>query len=353
MNKKVSINGTIYDAETGKILHVERNTNVQSITSRRAIDIHVRPQRSQTLQRRYVSKAKSINGIKACAKPAARTTFPTVQETAPRITAQTQPRAQSHPTIQKHRTVKRTPQAITHPRVTHFAKATPAHAQVQALTQQTTPDVAPMRHAMIQAVEQKRQMNAAEQARIVLPSHVIKQQAIESATKQMKPRSERKEIKQPKKYSKFRQFVSTASVALAVMLLGAYFTYLNMPALSTRVAAAQAGINATYPGYQPAGYTLNGPVAYDKGSVTMKFASNGSSETFTLAQTKSNWDSSAVLENYVKPTAGRKYSTATINGLTIYTYNSNAAWVNGGILYTVQGSAQLAPDQIERLAASL
>ena len=126
-----------------------------------------------------------------------------------------------------------------------------------------------------------------------------------------------------------------------------------MPALSTRVAAVQAGINATYPGYQPAGYTLNGPVAYDKGSVTMKFASNGSSETLTLAQTKSNWDSSAVLENYVKPAAGRKYSTATINGLTIYTYNSNAAWVNGGILYTVQGSAQLAPDQIERLAASL
>ena len=351
MNKKVSINGTIYDAETGKILRAERSAGVQDATSQRAVDIHARPQRSQTLQRRYVNKTKSINGIKACVKPAAHATPSTAPRVAPRIT--TQPQIQPHPTIQKHRAVKRTPQAITHPRVAHFAKATPARAQTRASAQQAAPDIAPMRHAMVQAVEQKRQANAAEQARVVLPSHVIKQQAIESATKQMKPRSERKEIKQPKKYSKFRQFVSTASVALAVMLLGAYFTYLNMPALSTRVAAAQAGINATYPGYQPAGYTLNGPVAYDKGSVTMKFASNGSSETFTLAQTKSNWDSSAVLENYVKPAAGRKYSTATINGLTIYTYNSNAAWVNGGILYTVQGSAQLAPDQIERLAASL
>ena len=346
MNKKVSINGTIYDAETGKILRAERSADVQDATSRRAVDIHARPQRSQTLQRRYVNKTKSINGIKACAKPAAHATPSATPRVAP---PQTQPR----PTIQKHRAVKRTPQAIMHPRVAHFAKATPAHAQTRASAQQTAPDIAPMQHAIVQAVEQKRQANAAEQARVVLPSHVIKQQAIESATKQMKPRSERKEIKQPKKYSKFRQFVSTASVALAVMLLGAYFTYLNMPALSTRVAAAQAGINATYPGYQPAGYTLNGPVAYDKGSVTMKFASNGSSETFTLAQTKSSWDSSAVLENYVKPAAGRKYSTATINGLTIYTYSSNAAWVNGGILYTVQGSAQLAPDQIERLAASL
>ena len=350
MNKKVSINGTIYDAETGKILRAERSADVQDAMSRRAVDIHARPQRSQTLQRRYVNKTKSINGIKACVKPTAHTTPSTAPRVAPRIT--TQPQIQPHPTIQKHRTVKRTPQAITDPRVAHFAKATPARAQTRAPAQQA-PDIAPMQHAMVQAVEQKRQANAAEQARVALPSHVIKQQAIESATKQMKPRSERKEIKQPKKYSKFRQFVSTASVALAVMLLGAYFTYLNMPALSTRVAAVQAGINATYPGYQPAGYTLNGPVAYDKGSVTMKVASNGSSETFTLAQTKSNWDSSAVLENYVKPAAGRKYSTATINGLTIYTYNSNAAWVNGGILYTVQGSAQLAPDQIERLAASL
>ena len=335
MNKKVSINGTIYDAETGKILRAERSADVQDATSRRAVDIHARPQRSQTLQRRYVNKTKSINGIKACAKPAAHVTPSATPRVAPRIAAP--PHTQSHPAIQKHRAVK----------------ATPAHAQTRVSAQQTAPDIAPMQHTMVQAVEQKRQANAAEQTRVVLPSRVIKQQAIESATKQMKPRSERKEIKQPKKYSKFRQFVSTASVALAVMLLGAYFTYLNMPALSTRVAAAQAGINATYPGYQPAGYTLNGPVAYDKGSVTMKFASNGSSETFTLAQTKSNWDSSAVLENYVKPAAGRKYSTATINGLTIDTYNSNAAWVNGGILYTVQGSAQLAPDQIERLAASL
>ena len=350
MNKKVSINGTIYDAETGKILRAERSAGVQDATSRRAVDIHARPQRSQTLQRRYVNKTKSINGIKACAKPAAHATPSATPRVAPRIAAP--PQTQSHPAIQKHRAVKRTPQAITHPRVTHFVKATPARVQTRASARQA-PDIAPMQHAIVQAVEQKRQANAAEQTRVVLPSRVIKQQAIESATKQMKPRSERKEIKQPKKYSKFRQFVSTASVALAVMLLGAYFTYLNMPALSTRVAAAQAGINATYPGYQPAGYTLNGPVAYDKGSVTMKFASNGSSETFTLAQTKSNWDSSAVLENYVKPAAGRKYSTATINGLTIYTYNSNAAWVNGGILYTVQGSAQLAPDQIERLAASL
>ena len=98
MNKKVSINGTIYDAETGKILRAERSAGVQDATSRRAVDIHARPQRSQTLQRRYVNKTKSINGIKACVKPAAHATPSTAPRVAPRIT--TQPQIQPHPTIQ-------------------------------------------------------------------------------------------------------------------------------------------------------------------------------------------------------------------------------------------------------------
>ena len=87
MNKKVSINGTIYDAETGKILRAERSAGVQDATSRRAVDIHARPQRSQTLQRRYVNKTKSINGIKACIKPTAHTTPSTAPRVAPRITS--------------------------------------------------------------------------------------------------------------------------------------------------------------------------------------------------------------------------------------------------------------------------
>ena len=336
MSKEIAIDGTIYDAKTGRILRVERSSNTQP--GARASEVHARTQRSRTLQRRYLNKARTISDIKAHAKSAA-------ARTAPKPAAQvTEP---PRPTIQKHRSVKRTPQPITHPDVVRFAKTIPQPPAPE------TPDIGPVKNAVVQAAEQKRQAAAVNQERTVLPSQVIKQQAIESATKQMKPRAERKEVAQPKKHSKLRQFISTASTALAVMLLGAYFTYLNMPALSTRIAAAQAGINASYPGYQPSGYSLNGPVAYSEGSVVMKFASNGSDENFTLAQTKSNWDSSAVFENYVKPNAGRNYSTATINGLTIYTYNNDAAWVNGGILYTIKGNAQLAPSQIERLATSL
>ena len=51
----------------------------------------------------------------------------------------------------------------------------------------------------------------------------------------------------------------------------------------------------------------------------------------------------------------RKLHQAEIaaNGLTIYSYGTHAAWVNAGILYTVDGNAELAPEQIQKIAASL
>lgn len=143
------------------------------------------------------------------------------------------------------------------------------------------------------------------------------------------------------------------SASIAVMIFGAYITYLNMPALSVRVAASQAGINANYPEYRPTGYSFNGPVTYTDGKVTMNFKSNSSPQAFTINQSKSSWNNDAVLDNYVLPRAGTDYIPYTEKGLIIYTYDNNAAWVNGGILYTVEGDAPLSSDQIRRIATSL
>ena len=60
-----------------------------------------------------------------------------------------------------------------------------------------------------------------------------------------------------------------------------------------------------------------------------------------------------MLANFVEPKAGTAYSTAETNGLTIYTFGQNAAWVNGGILYTITGNAPLSADQIQHIATSL
>jgi hypothetical protein len=214
-------------------------------------------------------------------------------------------------------------------------------------------DIAPARqhphvakaHAKLQEQKQTASAHAPK------PSHIIKQETLQAAldnapSKTDKPAKTKRTRKTPR-------FVSIASASLALLLLGGYFTYLNMPNLSVRVAAAQAGINASYPEYRPDGYSLRGPIGYNEGQVTMKFAANAGPQGYTISQTKSSWDSSALLENYVKEKVGANHNTVTERGLTIYTFDNNAAWVNGGILYTINGDAPLSSDQIRRIAVSM
>lgn len=150
-----------------------------------------------------------------------------------------------------------------------------------------------------------------------------------------------------------QRLVAVLSAVFAIVLLGGYFTYLNMPALSVRIAAAQAGINADYPNYRPDGYSLVGPVMFSDGRVSMSFKANAGNKEFTINQSKSSWNNDAVLDNYVSPRAGASYIPYTERGLTIYTFDDNAAWVNGGILYTIEGDAPLSSEQIRRIATSL
>lgn len=153
------------------------------------------------------------------------------------------------------------------------------------------------------------------------------------------------------------RFFGITTAVMALLIVAGYVTYLNLPNLSVRVAAAHAGFDATYPEYQPDGFSLNGPVAYEPGkSVTLNFASNTNKTLrYSLEQRASAWDSQAVQDDYVNKVAGSDFSTLSANGLTIYTFgdNNNAAWVNGGILYTISGTAKLSQDQITKIAASM
>jgi hypothetical protein len=150
------------------------------------------------------------------------------------------------------------------------------------------------------------------------------------------------------------RFVSLATASFALVLLGGYLTYLNMPSLSIRVAAAQAGIDATLPEYHPDGYRFNGPVAYSQGEVDITFSANAGPQSYTISQKASDWDSQAVLDNYVMKESNGEYNIHSTQGLTVYTFDSKAAWVNNGILHTVDyGDAPLSYSQIERIAASM
>jgi len=154
-------------------------------------------------------------------------------------------------------------------------------------------------------------------------------------------------------FAKTPRRLSLVTASFAVMVLGGYFTYLNMPALSVRVAAAQADVAASFPDYNPDGYRFNGPVAYAPGQVAIDFVANGGTSKYTVTEQKSTWDSQAVYDNIVAKASDDSYVTNSQQGLTIYTFTGEAAWVNKGILYTISGDAPLSNEQLLRIAGSL
>ena len=164
-------------------------------------------------------------------------------------------------------------------------------------------------------------------------------------------------IKQPNWFSRMRQrqpkLLPTVAGVAVVLLLAGYVTYLNLPNMALRVAASRAGFDASLPGYKPAGFSLDGPIAYSPGQITIQFSSNSDERTFTLAQRESTWDSQSLLDNYVVR-ENKKYATFQEKGLTVYVYdNSNATWVDGGIWYTITGDSLLSSEQLLKIAGSL
>lgn len=205
-------------------------------------------------------------------------------------------------------------------------------------------------HMMAQKAEARlEQAHARHTPTAVRPSSILKNEAINEALGKAQQSSAGKQMKQPKRVSRLLSFTS---MAFSLLLLAGYLTYINLPNLSVRVAANQAGINAGYPSYRPDGYRLAG-VNYDTGSVSLKFAANAGPQNFTITQQQTSWDSTAVKENYVNTKWGDAVVPYSERGLTIYAHEGNAAWVNGGILYTITGDAPLSASQVRGIATSL
>lgn len=158
----------------------------------------------------------------------------------------------------------------------------------------------------------------------------------------------------PRKKTGFKRFAIAFTCAAACVGGLIAFVGSNMPDISVRVAAMQTGIQAAYPSYVPRDYAL-GDIFSEDGKITMIF--EGPAEaSFTLVEEKSSWDSSALLRNYVEPKWGEEYVTTHEQGITIYISNANsdAAWVNGGVLYKITSSGTaLTKKQVRSIVTSL
>ena len=327
--------------------------------------IHQTTQRSTTLSRRYVKKPINLQPIsveaeqlapaispKVATAPAEQPTVQTTQFSPVNLRPYTTPKSEA---VQKF-----THQPVEQPEPARTDRPAQAHPIAQRAVSRNT-DISPYRQKV--AKQQQRDARAMPQAHQTVaqksvqlapaqkPAHVIKNEAIYKALQNEVPEKQASYKKQRKQKKGWPRLLSIGTASLAIVMLAGYLTYLSMPNLSVRMAAVQSGVNAKYPGYRPDGYALNGPITFKNGEVIMKFAYAGDDQGFTLTQKRSSWDSSAVKQYVDTKTADA--TTTTVDGLTIYSYGSDAAWVNSGVLYTVESDAPLSSIQIQRIATSM
>ena len=239
----------------------------------------------------------------------------------------------------------------SHPKITRFG---PGFDQSNAIparkdpAMQATSDIekpARMHPIVAKALAKQPAAPVAPQSSKELKEALIRERLAEAQPNTEQPKKTRRFSSQPK-------FVTIMTSSLALLLIAGYLTYLNLPNISMRVAAVRAGISANYPNYNPDGYHFAGPITFQPGEVNIAFKSNTNTDHFTINQKASSWDSRAVLDNYVSKKTDN-YLTYQERGLTIYSYGNHAAWVNGGLLYTIDGNAPLSSDQLLRIATSM
>ena len=156
----------------------------------------------------------------------------------------------------------------------------------------------------------------------------------------------------PKRKTSKKRFVLAFTCALICVSAIVYFVASNIPDISVKVAAIQTGIEASYPSYIPRDFSLS-DIDSESGKIALTF--KGPDKTvFTITEEKSSWDSTTLLRNFVEPNWQTNYITTHEQGLTIYISGSNAAWVNGGVLYKITTtSGSLTKKQLRNIVTSM
>lgn len=350
----ITINGRLYDAATGRPIENTPHNQApkpapQGQGKNRAFsDIGPRPAVSQLAKptRRIVAADSSLQPLaqKVHQQPQKSHTLYRKALQKPLDTPEHPEPAITPHTPHKPHTTQRSP-LISHFGTHQQPQQEPAAPEQQAPVQAVTPLHPSVAKALQRQATQK-------QAALQQPpnSKELKEQLIKERLAEVSEHP-KKEAKQGWKKRQPR-LATILTSTLALLVLGGYLTYIHLPDISMRVAASRAGINASLPSYRPDGYSLNGPITYAPGEVAINYKSNTNDNGFRLTQKATNWDSQAVLDNFVTRHTDN-YLTYQQQGVTVYTFGNKAAWVNGGQLYVIDGNATLSSEQVLRLATSL
>ena len=360
----IEINGKKYDAITGKLLSEQQKpaekpkAAVQPVKNTGVVDgFKKRPakpsktrqqakhaaksnqQKSKTLVRNAVQKpAPTVAKVK-------KKLAPTIEKSHLGVSARRQEQAKK--VAKSHKVSKYSEQAVRTSIVKKHAPVSvkPAPSSVTAPAKKAVKTMSEV---------------AASTATKIHSRSVDAEKLIEAALSNAKSHEEKPVRHKSRRRSKFARKLGISSKtaafssgALAVVLLAGFFALQNVPNLAMRVAATRAGFNASMPGYSPSGFSFRGPINYSSGQVTISFRSNVDNRFYDVKQTSSNWNSDALLANFVIAD-NKQYQTYLDKGRTLYIYDgSNATWVDNGVWYQVEGESEMTTDQLIRIASSI
>ena len=182
------------------------------------------------------------------------------------------------------------------------------------------------------------------------PSDDIFERALATANSHRQPPTAAK--RKGKKLRGLRVLTSVTASLLAVVLIIGFVAYQNSAMIQLRLAASKSGLNATAPIWQPSGFRL-GSLTATPGKVAISYENASSGQQYTVSESATQWDSNALLNNYVYPN-NNSYDTITAGDTTIYTYgNNNATWIDRGIWYKLTSDGSLSTSQIVNVATSM
>lgn len=344
----IEVNGKRYDARTGQLIKEPAAAAKKSAQKKprpihdfarsgsTANGVHKIVQRSQTLMRTGVRRPAPKAAVKAVKprqvsdfKPARKNIQPAM------LPAKSEAERQARAAAVKQSSLVRKFGDIMRPAGT--SSAVPA---VQTRVEPMKPVPAPLQHKQAPALKPRSKSES------LIEKGLRNASAHKAAEKPKRSKARRKGSK----------LAAYAAGTMAVLLLAGLVVYQNIPKISVRYAATRAGIAASLPSYSPSGFSLSPKINYTPGHLTLSYESNSDERGFTITQRESNWNSDALISNYVLGASdGEQPQTYEDKGRTIYLFgDSSATWVSNGVWYEIKGnSSKLTSDQLIRIATSL
>lgn len=331
MRDEIIINGKKYDAKTGELLSAPKNN--RNIEASDVSKIHNNLQRSSTLNRKYVSVPKR-QGV-------------SLQQDE--MISQFKRRHDYQEAILRARESKETHQDRI--LISRFSKDSKIISPISKKQIEEAEQIAPFEEHPL-AKKANEELRAKKAQKQEISNQEVKAFAISQAIEKSREESKKSRGIHRKSFFARKKFISF-SMGFAVATFGVgYLTYVNLPDIASKISAFQSGMAVETPAYIASGYSQKGLAYFDGKNVNFEYKKGDSS--YKIQQSESNWDSSALLQNYVTQNWSEDYSTTYSNGLTIYSNRrGESVWVNNGKLYKVEASNKISDEEIRKIATSL